>query len=170
MSRSSRHFVLLLVLTIAPTPAHAENNSTRARLHYDRGSAAYESRNYELAIVEFQKSLVDAERPASYYALGLAGESAHREDVAVVGYRKYLLLAPMGPVQLHDHASAYVTEYDLRAQRARELERDRQVERERGTHPGNSLVPSSVSSSRWYTSAAGWGLLDRLDVDVICAL
>lgn len=150
--------VLTLILAIVPVTTRAESGSTRARLHYDRGSAAYESRDYELAIAEFQKSLLEAERPASYYALGLAGEAAHRADVAVVGFRRYLLLAPMGPVQLHDHASAYVTEYDLRAQRARELEHEKATERDR-----LQLAQTPVRSA---TSPLAWAALSLAAVAV----
>jgi hypothetical protein len=126
-----RQILILALLIGLPAPSRAESGSARAKAHYDRGTEAYERHDYELAIEEFQKSLAAAERAATCYSLGLAGEAAHRADVAVMGFRRYLLLAPMGPVQLHDHAAAFVTEFDLRTQRARAIERDREIEHER---------------------------------------
>lgn len=151
-----RQILIVALLIGLPAPSRAESGSARAKAHYDRGTEAYERHDYELAIEEFQKSLAAADRAATCYSLGLAGEAAHRADVAVMGFRRYLMLAPMGPVQLHDHAAAYVTEFDLRAQRTRAVERDREIEHERLL----STIAAPPASER--TPRTAWASLSLL--------
>lgn len=154
-----RQILLAVILICLPVRARAEVGSARAKVHYDRGTEAYERHDYELAIEEFQKSLAAAERAATCYSLGLAGEAAHRADVAVMGFRRYLLLAPIGPVQLHDHAAAFVTEFDLRAQRTRALERDREIEHER-------LLSTMAAPPSAKTPRTAWAALSLLVVSL----
>ncbi len=112
--------LIVAILVFCSPLAFADDAKGRAKEHYQRGAAAYEHKEYETAIVEYQRSLEALERAPTLYALGLAAEAAHRDEIAADAFRRYLAAAPSAPAELRDHATAYVREYELRQQRLRD--------------------------------------------------
>jgi type IV pilus assembly protein PilF len=82
--------VILLALTgCATTGGHEVNKSKMAQGYYEKGLAYFQQKNYELASVEFNRSVqTDSSFKWSYYSLGLIADMQGRLTESEAYYKK----------------------------------------------------------------------------------
>lgn len=80
--------IILLALTGCVTTGHTVDKSKMAEGYYTKGRAYLEQKNYELASVEFNRSLqYDSNYNRSYYGLGYINDAQGKFDEAVKYYK-----------------------------------------------------------------------------------
>ncbi len=80
--------IILLALTGCVTTGHTVDKSKMAEGYYTKGRAYLEQKNFELASVEFNRSLqYDSNYNRSYYGLGYINDAQGKFDEAVKYYK-----------------------------------------------------------------------------------
>lgn len=87
--------VLLLLLSLAAAPARAElSNAQRAQPHVDSAQAAFNERDYETALREFQAARALVQEPMLTYNIALCQERLGQLRDAIDSYNRYLREEP----------------------------------------------------------------------------
>ncbi len=93
--------VLFLLAGCATTPSAPADKSKMAEGYYLKGMSQFEAKNYELASVEFNRSIqTDNKFKKSYYMLGIISDYQDRLDAAVTYYKEAIDQDP-------DYSEAY---------------------------------------------------------------
>ncbi|MGE5173531.1 MAG: tetratricopeptide repeat protein [Betaproteobacteria bacterium] len=90
-----RTLVLIILLTMAgcATAGNAIDKSKRAEGYFQKGLAHFQDKNYELASVEFNRSLqTDSSYKLSYYYLGIICDFQGKLDEAIKYYKEAISL------------------------------------------------------------------------------
>jgi len=81
--------LVLLVMTGCVTSGTTEENAKMAEGYYMKGLSHLQEKNYELALVEFQRSIrKDSKNKMSYYALGIINDTTGKLKDAEYYYQK----------------------------------------------------------------------------------
>ncbi len=95
MKKTGLVLSVILALFFGIGLSFGQNVSDEARRHFDRGTAAMETKDFQAAIKEFGQAVSLAPSwPDAAYNLGLAQEAAGSYEDAINSYREYLRLAP----------------------------------------------------------------------------
>jgi hypothetical protein len=86
---------LVALIVVAPLAVSAKpSKKAEAKQHLDAGTAAYQAKDYDTAITEFQASYAAVPDPLVLYNIAQSNRLAHHPEAAVEYYRKYLDAAP----------------------------------------------------------------------------
>jgi hypothetical protein len=92
--------VALAALLLVAIPLHAlgkPGKKAEAKQHLDAGTAAYQAKDYDKAIQEFEASNALVPDPQLLYNIAQSNRLAHHPEQAVEYYKKYLDAAPDAP-------------------------------------------------------------------------
>jgi len=100
-----RHLVLVVTLAFAAT-AHADapkkplDAATRANAsaHVKQADEFLKTNQWDKAIAEYQAAFDLTDEPLMIFNIALANDRAGRPEQALAGFRRYLAIAPQGPV------------------------------------------------------------------------
>jgi Tfp pilus assembly protein PilF len=85
--------VLLLALSGCATTGTAVDKTKMAQGYFEKGLAYFQEKNYELASVEFNRSLqTDSSNKLSYYYLGIINDTRGKSEEAIKYYREAISL------------------------------------------------------------------------------
>lgn len=84
----------------APAPAPSPEDEARAKAasHFKQGQAYFKLEDYDRAIAEYQAAFDLSPEPSLIFNIGLCHVRANRSEEALASFKRYLELAPDGPV------------------------------------------------------------------------
>jgi tetratricopeptide (TPR) repeat protein len=116
---SSRFSILgALALLFVTVAAHAD--VAKARLHYERGTQAFNLQDFKTALDEFKQAYVEQPDPVFLFNIAQAQRQLGAYDAAAKSYRLYLANRPDAPN--HDQVARLIEQMDEAAREARAKE------------------------------------------------
>lgn len=132
-----------LALLFFAVTAHAD--VAKARLHYERGTQAFNLQDFQTALDEFKQAYVEQPDPVFLFNIAQAQRQLGQYDAAAKSYRLYLANRPDAPN--HDQVARLIDQMDEAAREARAKEPPTGTQAPTSTPPATAAPATTPAPS-----------------------